>query len=183
MIQPFIHILMDESMHPVEVDQVGEIVIRSCYISPGYWNNPEATCEAFDGDWFKTGDIGRLDEEGNLHVEARTDDLIKSGSERIYPAEIEDILRAADDVEEVIVLGRADATWGEVPVAVVQLAEGAALSSEALLERLDGRIARFKRPKEVRFVDALPRSALGKVLRYRLRAELDAIAPTEKDRD
>ncbi len=151
----------------------GEIQIRGPQVMTGYWNNPGATDEAFSGDWFRTGDVGRLDECGNLVVEARKDDLIKSGSERIYPAEIEDLLRKVDGVDEVIVVGRADLIWGEVPVAVVQLATGADIDAGRLLTRLDGRLARFKWPKEVRFVEALPRSALGKVLRYRLRAELD----------
>ncbi|MGI9502922.1 MAG: class I adenylate-forming enzyme family protein, partial [Geminicoccaceae bacterium] len=151
----------------------GEIQIRGPQVMTGYWNNPGATDEAFSGDWCRTGDVGRLDECGNLVVEARKDDLIKSGSERIYPAEIEDLLRKVDGVDEVIVVGRSDPTWGEVPVAVVQLAAGADIDAGRLLTRLDGRLARFKWPKEVRIVEALPRSALGKVLRYRLRAELD----------
>ena len=157
----------------VESGVPGEIQIRGPQVMTGYWNNAAATDAAFSGDWFLTGDVGRLDEDGNLFVEARKDDLIKSGSERIYPAEIEAVLSAVSGVEEVIVVGRPDSTWGEVPVAVVQLSDGADIDAETLLKRLDGRIARYKWPKEVRFVDALPRSALGKVLRYRLRAGLD----------
>ncbi len=151
----------------------GEIQIRGPQVMTGYWGNPEATALAFSEDWFRTGDVGHVDEEGSLFVVARNDDLIKSGSERIYPAEIEDVLRKIDGVEEVIVVGRVDPTWGEVPVAAVQLAAGAKIDAGELLQSLDGRIARFKWPKEVRFVDSLPRSALGKVLRYRLRAELE----------
>ncbi|MEM8951045.1 MAG: AMP-binding protein [Pseudomonadota bacterium] len=151
----------------------GEIQIRGPQVMTGYWRNPSATDEAFCEGWFRTGDVGRLDAEGNLFVEARKDDLIKSGSERIYPAEIEDLLRAVDGVDEVIVVGRADSVWGEVPVAFVQTAANAEWDADQLLKHLDGRIARFKWPKEVRFVEALPRSALGKVLRYRLRAEFD----------
>lgn len=151
----------------------GEIQIRGPQVMSGYWQNPSATNEAFCKDWFRTGDVGRLDEDGNLFVEARKDDLIKSGSERIYPAEIEDLLSTVDGVDEVIVVGRADPVWGEVPVAFIQTAADAERDADQLLKHLDGRIARFKWPKEVRFVEALPRSALGKVLRYRLRAELD----------
>ncbi|MEM7045664.1 MAG: long-chain fatty acid--CoA ligase, partial [Pseudomonadota bacterium] len=119
------------------------------------------------------GDVGHLDDDGNLHVEARADDLIKSGGERIYPAEIEDLLREVEGVDEVIVVGRADPSWGEVPVVVVRPASGSRLDADRLLAHLDGRIARFKWPKAVHFVDELPKSALGKVLRYRIRAELD----------
>ncbi|MGI9510012.1 MAG: class I adenylate-forming enzyme family protein [Geminicoccaceae bacterium] len=164
--------LIDENGLEVDAGSLGEIQIRGPQVMTGYWNNPLASDEAFDGSWFRTGDVGRLDEEGFLWVEARTDDLIKSGSERIYPAEIEAILCASDDVEEVVVVGKADPDWGEVPVAVVQLALGASIEPEQLLQRLEGKIARYKWPKEVRIVEALPRSALGKVLRYRLRAEL-----------
>lgn len=165
--------LVDEDDRVVESGVLGDIQVRGLQVMTGYWNNPSATDAAFCRDWFRTGDIGRLDQDGNLFVEARKDDLIKSGSERIYPAEIEDLLREVDGVDEVIVVGRADPVWGEVPVAVVRPAADAELDADRLLEYLDGRIARFKWPKEVRLVDDLPRSALGKVLRYRLRAELD----------
>ena len=165
--------LVDDEGRGLGIDQPGHIQIRGPQVMTGYWNNPSATREAFVGGWFRTGDIGRLDEDGNLHVEARSDDLIKSGSERIYPAEIEDLLRAADEVEEVVVVRKADPRWGEVPVAFIQPREGAKRDAERLLQRLDGRIARYKWPKEVRFVDALPRSVLGKVLRYRLREALE----------
>lgn len=165
--------VVDESGSKVDPGVLGEVQIRGPQVMTAYWNNPSTTDEAFDGDWFRTGDIGRLDEGGSLWVAARTDDLIKSGSERIYPAEIEALLRAAGDVEDVVVVGKADPAWGEVPVAVVQPLPGVSIESDQILQRLDGRIARFKWPKEVRIVEALPRNALGKVLRYRLRAELD----------
>lgn len=165
--------LVDDEGQGLGPDVSGNIEIRGPQVMTGYWNSRSGTDEAFDGDWFQTGDIGRLDQEGNLYVEARADDLIKSGGERIYPAEIEDFLCAADEVEEVVVVGKADPRWGEVPVAVVQLAVGAERNAERLLRHLDGRIARYKWPKEVHFVEALPRSALGKVLRYRLRDDVD----------
>lgn len=167
--------LVDDSGQALGLEALGRVQIRGPQVMTGYWNNPVATREAFDGDWFETGDVGRLDLDGNLYIEARADDLIKSGGERIYPAEIEDLLRTDDDVDDVVVIGKADPRWGEVPIAVVQPASGAEPNAERMLARLDGRIARYKWPKEVRFVDALPRSALGKVLRYRLRDELDKI--------
>jgi fatty-acyl-CoA synthase len=165
--------LVDDEGRGLGADQPGHVQIRGPQVMTGYWNNPAATEATFDGDWFRTGDIGRLDNDGNLQVEARADDLIKSGSERIYPAEIEDILRTDDDVDEVVVVGKADPKWGEVPVAFVQSKEGAERDAGRLLRHLDGRLARYKWPKEVHFVDALPRSALGKVLRYRLRGALE----------
>ncbi|MEL6964248.1 MAG: AMP-binding protein, partial [Pseudomonadota bacterium] len=165
--------LVDDDGVVVGPEIPGHIQIRGPQVMMGYWRNPSADDDAFDGDWFRTGDIGRLDKDGNLQVEARSDDLIKSGSERIYPTEIEDILRNADEVDEVVVVGKTDPTWGEVPVAFAQPSKGAERDAARLLQRLDGRLARYKWPKEVHFVDALPRSALGKVLRYRLRASLE----------
>lgn len=165
--------LVDDDGCVVGPGTAGHIQIRGPQVMVGYWHNPSADGDAFDGDWFRTGDIGRLDDEGNLHVEARADDLIKSGSERIYPAEIEDILRAADEIDEVAVVGKSDPTWGEVPVVFAQPSEGAKSDAGRLLQHLDGRIARYKWPKEVHFVDRLPRSALGKILRYRLREYLE----------
>ena len=165
--------VVDENGREAPQGGPGDIQVRGPQVMTSYWNDPTATNDAFDQGWFKTGDVGRLDRSGDLHVEARADDLIKSGGERIYPAEIEDLLRLADDVEDVVVIGKADAAWGEVPVAVIQATPGAKLDPDRLLQRLDGRIARFKWPKKVRVVDSLPRSALGKILRYRVRAELD----------
>jgi len=165
--------LVDEEGKEPAPGEPGEIQIRGPQVMTGYWRNAHATAEAFDGDWFRTGDIGRLDEDGMLRVEARKDDLIKSGSERIYPVEIEDLLRRVDGVDDVVVVGRADPDWGEVPVAVVKLETGAKRDAGRLLQALEGKIARFKWPKDVHFVDALPRSALGKVLRYRVRDVLD----------
>jgi fatty-acyl-CoA synthase len=135
-----------------------------------YWRNPEATAAALRDGWFRTGDLGHLDDEGDLWIDARKDDLIKSGGERIYPAELEDLLRQVPGVDDVAIVGRPDPTWGEVPVAVVVPAGENRPTIDHLLARLDGRVARFKHPKDVLFVDELPKSALGKVLRYRLRA-------------
>ena len=165
--------VVSDDGHVVDTGTLGEIQIRGPQVMISYWRNPSATEEAFCEDWFRTGDVGCLDDGGNLFVGARKDDLIKSGSERIYPAEIEDLLSTVDGVDEVVVVGRADPVWGEVPVAFVQTAADSERDADQLLKHLDGRIARYKWPKEVRFVEALPKSALGKVLRYRLRAELE----------
>jgi fatty-acyl-CoA synthase len=146
------------------------VLIRGANVMSHYWRNPEATAAALRDGWFRTGDLGHLDDEGDLWIDARKDDLIKSGGERIYPAELEDLLRQAPGVADVAIVGRPDPTWGEVPVAVVVAAGENRPTIDDLLARLEGRVARFKHPKDVLFVDELPKSALGKILRDRLRA-------------
>ena len=148
----------------------GEVLIRGPNVMRHYWRDPEATAAALRDRWFHTGDIGHLDQQGDLWIDARKDDLIKSGGERIYPAETEDLLRAVPGVAEVAIVGRRDRRWGEVPVAVVVPAGPERPTLAALVAALEGRIARFKHPRAVVLVDALPRSALGKVLRHELRA-------------
>ena len=150
--------------------RAGEVLLRGPHLMSGYWRDPGASAAALQDGWFRTGDIGHLDGNGDLWIDARKDDLIKSGGERIYPAELEDLLRRAPGVADVAIVGRPDPTWGEVPVAVVVASGTSRPRLEDLLARLEGRVARFKHPKDVLLVDELPRSALGKVLRYRLRA-------------
>jgi fatty-acyl-CoA synthase len=134
-----------------------------------YWRNPAATEIAFAGGWFHTGDIAHQDDEGYFFIDERKNDLIISGGENIYPAELEAILAEEDRIAEAAVVGRPDPRWGEVPVAYVVLRHGAAITPEEILARFAGRLARFKHPHAVIVTDALPRNALGKVLRYQLR--------------
>jgi fatty-acyl-CoA synthase len=154
----------------VPAGERGEVLIRGPNVMRHYWRDPEATAAALRDRWFHTGDIGHLDQQGDLWIDARKDDLIKSGGERIYPAETEDLLRAVPGVAEVAIVGRRDRRWGEVPVAVVVPAGPERPTLAALVAALEGRVARFKHPRAVVLVDALPRSALGKVLRHELRA-------------
>ena len=148
----------------------GEVLLRGPHLMSHYWRNPEASAATLQDGWFRTGDIGHLDRDGDLWIDARKDDLIKSGGERIYPAETEDLLREVPGVGEVAIVGRPDRAFGEVPVAVVVPTGPEPPPVAALQAALEGRIARFKHPKEVVFLDQLPKSALGKVLRYELRA-------------
>jgi fatty-acyl-CoA synthase len=134
----------------------------------GYWNQPEATDEALAGGWFHTGDGGTLDDGHYLTISDRKKDVIISGGENVYPAELEAVLLACPLVREAAVVGCADPRWGEVPVAVVVPA-AAGLDAAAVLALFEGRLARFKHPRAVLFVDALPRNAMGKVQRYELR--------------
>ena len=151
----------------------GEIVLRGPGITTGYWNNPEATADAFaEGGWFRTGDIGHWDDEGYLFVDDRAKDVVISGGENIYPAELEDVLAGCRDIAEAAVVGRPDKKWGEVPVAVVVLREGASLDKQAVLDLFDGKLARFKHPKDAIFFDTLPRNSMGKVLKFELRDQI-----------
>jgi fatty-acyl-CoA synthase len=142
----------------------GEIWVRGDNVMSGYWADPEASAKALEGGWFHSGDIGHLDEEGFLTIDGRLKDMIISGGENISPAEVEAVLLDCSDIAEAAVVGRPDPRWGEVVVAVVTPAPGGAkLERERVLALFDGRLARFKHPKDVVFVDALPRTAIGKV--------------------
>lgn len=143
----------------------GEIVVRGPNVSPGYWNAPAASTAAFRGGWYHSHDIGHFDEEGYLHVVSRKTDMIISGGENIYPAELETILAECPKILEACVVGRPDPRWDEAVVAVVVLQPGEHMSEADVLALFQNRIARFKHPREVRFASTLPRSALGKVMR------------------
>ena len=164
--------VVDDEMNDVPVGDVGEIVYRAPTLMAGYWNNPEATAEAFAGGWFHSGDLVRLDDEGYVWVVDRKKDMIISGGENIYCAEVENALAEHPAIVEVAVIGRQDARWGEVPVAV------AAVHTDLDLGDLDGflteRLARYKHPKALEIVDALPRNPAGKVLKTELRARYGA---------
>jgi len=149
---------------------VGEIVVRGAQIMQGYWNRPEDTAAVLAPDgWLKTGDVGLIDEEGYVFIVDRTKDMVISGGENIYPAEVENALLAHPAVAECAVLGLPDAQWGEVLAAAVVLREGASLDLEALREFLARGIARFKLPRSLHCVQALPKTALGKVRKDALR--------------
>ncbi len=147
----------------------GEILLRGPNIMREYWRNPEASAVALAGGWFHTGDIGHQDEDGYFFIDERKNDLIISGGENIYPAELEAILAAEARIAEAAVVARPDPRWGEVPVAYVVKRQGAEIAPADILALFDGRLARFKHPREVIITDALPKNALGKVLRYKLR--------------
>ncbi|MBI3507221.1 MAG: long-chain fatty acid--CoA ligase [Proteobacteria bacterium] len=149
----------------------GEILVRGPNVATGYWRDPEATRAAFTNGWFRTGDLGRIDSDGNWWVDERKKDMIISGGENVYPAEIEAALSAHPAVAECAAVAKPDARWGEVPVVFIVKRPGAEIDAAALRAFLDGRLARFKWPKAYRFVDVLPRNAMGKVRRFELRAQ------------
>ncbi|UUU26188.1 o-succinylbenzoate--CoA ligase [Streptomyces sp. DSM 40750] len=156
-------------MTPVDVDEPGEIVVRGPHVMPGYWGLPEETAAVFADGWFRSGDAARVDEDGYVFIVDRIKDMIISGGENIYPAEIEDQLLAHPDIVECAVIGVADDKWGEVPRAVVVPREGSALDADEVLASLAGRLAKYKIPKSVVIADELPRTASGKLLKARVR--------------
>lgn len=149
--------------------EVGEIAIRSPQVMGGYWKLPEATARAVKGDWFFTGDAGYLDEKGYLYIYDRVKDMIVSGGENIYPAEVESALFGHPAVADVAVIGVPDARWGEAVKAVVVVKAGVEVTAGELVEWARGRIAGYKLPKSVDFIDALPRNPTGKILKRELR--------------
>ncbi len=157
--------LVDDAMHDVEAHEVGEIVYRGPLVMRGYWNNPEATAEAFAGGWFHSGDLATRDEEGYLRLVDRKKDMIVSGGENIYPAEVERVLREHPAVTDVAVVGVPHTRWGETPIAFVV---GEATAAE-LIEHCRRGLASYKKPTAIHFVTELPRNAAGKVLKRELR--------------
>lgn len=137
----------------------------------GYWNRPDATSAAFsEGGWFRSGDVGTVDEDGYVTVVDRVKDMYISGGENVYPAEVESVLFQHPDVVECAVVGVPDERWGEVGRAYVVLRPGAQVDERELLTFCEGKLARYKIPKSVRFVDDFPRTGSGKVQKARLRA-------------
>ena len=156
---------------PSPLDEDGEIEVKGAHVMTSYWRRPEETQAAFRDGWFRTGDIGALDADGNLYFRERSKHMIISGGENIYPAEIERVLAAVPGIAECAVCALPDAKWGEVPAAVlVASPDTEAPSEDTLNAALNAQLARFKHPKSFKFADALPRNVMGKVVHDDLRA-------------
>jgi fatty-acyl-CoA synthase len=167
--------IIDDSGQELPPDTVGEIAVRGPNLFFEYWGNEEATREALHDGWYRTGDIGRRDADGYFWVHDRKKNLIISGGENIYPAEVERVILEHPDVSECGVIGRADPRWDEVPVAYVIRRQGCRLEAEDLKTHVQSQLARFKVPRDIVFVADLPRTALGKVQHFMLK-QLDARA-------
>jgi fatty-acyl-CoA synthase len=152
------------------VDEVGEVVVQGPNVMAGYWEDPEQTRAVLVDGWYRTGDAGSLDEEGFLFIRDRYKDMIISGGENVYPAEVESALLELPGVVEAAVIGVPDETWGEVGLAVLVPAPGADRDPEAVRAALRERLAGFKVPRYVRFADELPKTATGKIRKPDLRA-------------
>ena len=161
--------IVGEDGMDMPANQVGEIAVRSPQIMGGYWRLPEATARAVQGDWFFTGDAGYLDDKGYLYIYDRVKDMIVSGGENIYPAEVESALFGHPSVADVAVIGVPDERWGEAVKAVVVRKPGTETSPAELINWARERIAGYKLPKSVDFIDALPRNPTGKILKRELR--------------
>ena len=154
---------------PLPAGEPGEVLVRGDPVMKGYWRNPEATAAALAGGWLHTGDVGALDADGFLTLMDRSKDLIISGGSNIYPREVEEVLLVHPGVQEVSVVGRKHPEWGEEVVAFVVRAPGSAVAADELDALCLEHIARFKRPKQYRFVEDLPKNNYGKVLKTELR--------------
>jgi len=166
--RPLFHMevrIVDDQNHDQAVGQTGELLIRGPNLMQGYWNRPEATAEAFTEGWLHTGDLARMDEDGDLYIVERKKDMYISGGENVYPAEVENTIFELPQVAEAAIIGVKDKTWGEVGQAIVVLKPGQKLTETEVLNFLKGRLAKYKVPKSVVFVDQLPRNAAGKVLK------------------
>jgi acyl-CoA synthetase (AMP-forming)/AMP-acid ligase II len=164
----------DEHGATVAAGERGEVVLRGPKVFAGYWRDPDATATAFAGGWFHTGDIGVRDADGYVYIVDRLKDMIVSGGENIASSEVERVLYEHAAVLEAAVVGRPDERWGEVPVAHVVLRPGTTATADELIDHCAAHLAKFKVPKAVTFIDALPRNPSGKVLKRELRVSAGA---------
>jgi fatty-acyl-CoA synthase len=162
--------VLDAMGNDVKQGEVGEVAVRGAGVMRGYWRQPEATATALDAaGWYRTGDAGWVDGDGDLFIYDRVKDMIVSGGENVYPAEVENAIDGHPDVAEVAVIGVPDELWGEAVKAIIVAKPGAAADEESVIAWARARIGGFKVPKSVDFVETLPRNATGKVLRRMLR--------------
>jgi fatty-acyl-CoA synthase len=177
---PFLHVavrIVDDAGQDVAPEELGEIIVNGPTVMAGYWGRPEATEAKLRDGWLHTGDVGRFDADGFLYIVDRIDDMLISGGENIYPAEVEKVLYHHPEVAEVAVIGTPDEQWGQIVTAVVVATEGASPSESGIAEFCGGKLASFKRPRRVVLVDDLPRNPSGKVLKRVLRERLASGAP------
>jgi fatty-acyl-CoA synthase len=163
--------IMDQDYNVLGPNEVGELCVRGGNITTGYWNRPEATAEAIVDGWLHSGDAAKYDEEGFYYIVDRWKDMFISGGENVYPAEVENVIYQHPAVAEAAVIGVPHPKWQEVGKAIVVVKEGHTLTEEEVIQFCQGKLARFKIPKSAAFVDALPRTAAGKVLKRELRRQ------------
>jgi len=162
--------IIDDAGNQLPPNEIGEIVVQGDLVMQGYYKNPEATAQSRAFGWHHTGDLGYRDETGYYYIVDRKRDLIISGGFNIYPGEIEQIIWSHESVQDCAVIGVPDEKWGEAVRAVVELKKGKSATAEELITLCKLRLGSVKAPKSVEFVEALPRSAVGKVLKKELRA-------------
>ncbi|MDE2378797.1 long-chain fatty acid--CoA ligase [Bradyrhizobium sp.] len=162
-----------------EVGELGELWVKGPNVTPGYWNRPEANKSSFTDGWLHTGDATRMDEEGFYYIVDRWKDMYISGGENVYPAEVENVLHQLDAIAEAAVIGIPDPQWGEVGMAIVAVKPGGRVTEADVLAHCAANLARFKCPRQVRFVDALPRNATGKIHKPTLRKDFSVASETD----
>jgi fatty-acyl-CoA synthase len=163
--------LVDAEGRDVPQGQTGELLIAGPHVCAGYWNRPEATAESLRDGWFHTGDMARQDEEGYFYIAGRFKDMIISGGENVYAAEVEAVFREHPVVADAALIGLPDEKWGEVGLMIVACKPGQSVGAEELLQFCQGRLAKYKIPKRVQFVEGLPYSPYGKVIKAELRKQ------------
>jgi fatty-acyl-CoA synthase len=155
----------------VPAGEMGELWVKGPNVTPGYWNRPDATAASFTDGWLHTGDAARVDEEGFYYIVDRWKDMYISGGENVYPAEVETVLYQIPALAEAAVIGIADERWGETGLAIVAVRPGQSIDEAAIIAHCRANLARFKCPSQIRFIDALPRNATGKVHKPTLRSQ------------
>jgi len=163
--------VVDDEGRDVPAGGIGELLIKGPNITPGYWNNPAATERSFTDGWLHTGDAARLDEEGFVYIVDRWKDMYISGGENVYPAEVENVLFQLAAVADAAIIGVPSERWGEVGMAIIVRKPEQDLAEGDVIQHCLARLAKFKVPQSVAFVDALPRNATGKVLKRELRTQ------------
>jgi long-chain acyl-CoA synthetase len=161
--------VLDDEGNDCAQGEVGELAVASPYLFSGYLNLPEVTQRSMHGDWFVTGDLARIDEEGYVYLVDRKNDMIISGGENVYPREVEEVLLSHPGVAECAVAGLPHAYWGEQVTAWVVVRTNDPVDAHTLTELCKQRLSPYKVPKEIRFIEALPRNSMGKILRRVLR--------------
>ena len=160
--------IVDEEGRDLPVGEIGEIICRAPSFNPEYYKNPEKTKEVFRDGWFHTGDLGRFDEDRHLYVVGRVEDMIISGTDRIFAPEIEDLLTSHPKVQDCAVIGLPDENLGKIVTAVIVPQPGESVSEQEIIEFCKDKLEEFKVPKRVRITDSIPRTATGKILKYQL---------------
>tara|TARA_B100001029_G_scaffold21189_2_gene14116 strand:+ start:5356 stop:6897 length:1542 start_codon:yes stop_codon:yes gene_type:complete len=172
--KPLLHTevkIVREDGKEVEKGEVGEILIKGPNVTPGYWNNEKATKESFIDGWLKTGDAAQMDDEGFIYIVDRQKDMYISGGENVYPAEIENVIYQLPQIAEAAIIGVPDKKWGETGMAFISIKDGMEISEEEIINHCLKNLAKFKIPNSIKFIEALPRNATGKVLKRTLREE------------
>ena len=164
--------LVDSDGNDSPPNEPGEIIVRAPHVMIEYWNRPDATADTIVDGWLHTGDVAVADEDGFIYIQDRIKDMIISGGENVYPAEIEGVLMTHPQITEAAVIGQEDPTWGESPFAII-VSSDPELTGDAVMQFCDQKLARFKQPRRVEFTDIIPRNPSGKILKRILREQYD----------